>query len=196
MEEKYILFSMEDERLQKLSEALSNRSCKKIINLLSEKELTETDLARELGIPLNTLDYNIKKLVSTGLIETTNHFWSIRGKKMPVYKLSNKKILISPKKMLSKDILLTLFAGVIGAGGISLLTKQWTATRGGLLAQAPINTAKELLNVDEAVLSSNASYSLLSKILAFPPQIWFVIGFLFCLGIFFLIRYLRGAGRG
>lgn len=98
MKEKYIMFSMGDERIKQLSEALSNPSCRKILDILSEKELTETDISKELKIPLNTVGYNVKKLVNAGLIEKTSHFWSIRGKKMPVYRVSNKKIIISPKK--------------------------------------------------------------------------------------------------
>lgn len=122
MEEKYIMFSMQDERIKDLSEALSNPSCKKIINLLSEKELTETDIAKELKIPLNTVDYNIKKLISSGLIERTSHFWSIRGKKMPVYRVSNRKIIISPRKSLS---FISLISSVIGTGIIALGIKEY-----------------------------------------------------------------------
>ncbi len=122
MEEKHIMFSINDDRIKELSEALSNPSCKKIINILSEKELTETDIARELKIPLNTVDYNIKKLIATGLIEKTSHFWSIRGKKMPVYRVSNKQIIISPKKSVSLN---ALFLSLFGMGIISFGIKKF-----------------------------------------------------------------------
>lgn len=125
MEEKYVMFSMDDERIKGLSEALSNPSCKKIINLLSEKELTETDIARELKVPLNTIDYNIKKLISTGLIEKTSHFWSVRGKKMPVYRVSNKQIIISPRKKISLSALLF---SAIGTGILALIVKGYKAS--------------------------------------------------------------------
>lgn len=126
MEEKKILFSMGDERIKYLSEALSNNSCKKILDLLSEKELTETDIAKELRIPLNTIDYNIKKLIKAGLIEKTSHFWSIRGKKMPVYRVSNKTIIISPKNPVN---LKTFFGSVVGTGIVALVIKKLSSTQ-------------------------------------------------------------------
>lgn len=123
MEEKYVMFSMDDDRIKYLSESLSNPSCKKILDLLSEQELTETDIAKQLKIPLNTVDYNIKKLIKAGLIEKTSHFWSIRGKKMPVYKVSNKQIIISPKKFTKIN---TFVASLLGTGLISLIIKKYT----------------------------------------------------------------------
>ena len=77
---------------------MSNKTCKKILGVLAEKEMSESEIASELGIALNTVGYNIKKLVSAGLIEKVGGFlWSVRGKRIHKYKLSNKKIVISPK---------------------------------------------------------------------------------------------------
>jgi len=97
-EEKYVLVSLEDERAGKIAEALGNKTCKKILDLLSEKELSESEIAKQLSLPLNTADYNVKKLVKSGFIEEKKHLWSSKGKRIPVYKISNKHIVISPKK--------------------------------------------------------------------------------------------------
>jgi DNA-binding transcriptional ArsR family regulator len=99
MTEKYLLFSLDDEESRKLGEIISNPTCKKIANFLAEKEASETDISIELRIPLNTVDYNIKKLLSAGLIEKSkNHFWSVKGKRIETYKVANKLIVISPRK--------------------------------------------------------------------------------------------------
>ena len=99
MAEKYLMLNLEDEQLKNMAEVLSNKTCKKILDLLAEKNYSEADLAKDLGIPINTAEYNLKKLVNAGLIEKAKeHFWSVKGKKIPVYTLSNKKIIISPKK--------------------------------------------------------------------------------------------------
>ena len=46
MEKKYLLVSMEDEKAKHLAGVLGNKTCKKIIDLLSEtKELSEKDLS-------------------------------------------------------------------------------------------------------------------------------------------------------
>ncbi len=171
MEEKYIMFSMEDDRIKQLSEVLSNPSCKKILNFLSEKELTETDIAKELKVPLNTIDYNIKKLVSTGLIEKTSHFWSVRGKKMPVYRVSNKKIIISPKKSTS---LKSLLISAIGTGILALGIRKFFPSQAPqeevlLMAQDSFMAGPAIAEKTAEIVSSVSSTG-------FAPWQWFLFG--------------------
>lgn len=118
--EKYILFSLNDDKSKKLGEAISNPTCKKIVALLSEKELSEEDLSKELKIPMNTIEYNLKKLLHSGLIEKSkNFFWSKKGKKISTYKIANKLIVISPKNSFKisstlKEILpVALISGIL-----------------------------------------------------------------------------------
>lgn len=104
MAKKYILFSLDEDKTGKLASVLSNKTCKQILNLLAEEELSETDISKKLKIPLNTVGYSVKKLKSIGLIEEKTHYFSLRGKRIPVYQVSNKEILISPKKSLISQI--------------------------------------------------------------------------------------------
>lgn len=97
MDDTQILISIDDERAKSISEVISNKTCKQILNYLSENEGTVSDVSNALKIPINTVDYNIKKLVKAELIEKKSFFWSVKGKKMPVYSVSNKRIIISPK---------------------------------------------------------------------------------------------------
>jgi len=82
-----------------MAEALGNPTCKKIIDYLSDNSgKSEEDIAKAMGMKLNTLEYNLKKLLDSGLVEKTkSFFWSKKGKKIPLYKLANKHIIISPK---------------------------------------------------------------------------------------------------
>ena|SRR3989338_1274659 len=98
MSDKYLLFNLEDDKAKKLGEIISNLSCKKIINLLAEKELSISNISREINMPMNSVQYNISKLLEAGLIEEAKSWWSVKGKKMPSYKIVNKMIVISPKK--------------------------------------------------------------------------------------------------
>lgn len=98
MDEKYVLVSLEDERTEKLAGVLGNKTCKKILDFLTDKEASESEIAKELKMPLNTVGYNIKNLLLAGLIEEKRHLFSVKGKRIPVYKISNKYIVISPKK--------------------------------------------------------------------------------------------------
>ena len=98
--DKFLLISLEDEKSKAVAEVLSSKTCKKIISFLAEtKEASEKDLSEKLGIPMNTAEYNLKKLVSSGFVQKRNNFfWSKKGKKIAMYELSNKSIVISHKK--------------------------------------------------------------------------------------------------
>lgn len=112
--DKSISIDLGDPRTGKVAEALSNKTCVKILDLLASQELTASDISSKLGIPLNTTGYNIEKLIDAGLVEkSSNFFWSVKGKKTPVYKVANKKIVISPKRMITKMLPFFLVAGVL-----------------------------------------------------------------------------------
>src|SRR3989338_7214274 len=106
-----IEIDLNDPRAGKIADALSNKTAKKILNYLTDKEeMSGSEIAAELNLPLNTVTYNLKTLTDAGLIEKANRlFWSSKGKKMELYKLSNKKIIISPR-IASRSII----AGIVG----------------------------------------------------------------------------------
>jgi len=105
-DDKFILMNMDDERTKKVAEVMGSATCKKIIEHLAEtKEASEKDIADALGIPINTAEYNLKKLIESGLVEKTkNFFWSVKGKKIGMFKLANKHIVISPKPKKRPDM--------------------------------------------------------------------------------------------
>lgn len=122
-DDKFILMNMDDARSKKVAEVISNPTCKKIVDYLAEnKEKSEEDIAKDLGIPINTAEYNLKKLVESGLVEkASNFFWSKRGKKINLYKLANKHIVISPKKRPDMNLLKTLIPVVFIAVVVLIL---------------------------------------------------------------------------
>ncbi|MGK0209365.1 MAG: DNA-binding transcriptional ArsR family regulator [Patescibacteria group bacterium] len=96
MKETQINIPLNDKRLDLITEALSNKTAKKILEHLSHKDSTVTDISQDLKIALNTTDYTIKKLLKAGLIVKKSYFWSVKGKKMPTYTVANKRIIITP----------------------------------------------------------------------------------------------------
>ncbi|MBS3075953.1 helix-turn-helix transcriptional regulator [Candidatus Pacearchaeota archaeon] len=100
MNDKFILMGLDDERSKDIAEVLGNKTCKKILDFLAEtKESSEKDISEGLKIPMNTAEYNLNKLIKSGLVEKTqNFFWSRKGKKIKIYKLARKHIIISPNK--------------------------------------------------------------------------------------------------
>ena len=118
-ENHFVLVSLEDSKSKAISEVMGSKTCKKIISYLSEtREASQKDLSDALNIPMNTLDYNIKKLLDSGFIQKRkNFFWSKKGKKIVMYELSNKSIVISPKKSSSQKFKSILPAFILTAAG-------------------------------------------------------------------------------
>ena len=119
--ESFILVSLEDEKTKKLSQSITNETCRKILNYLSEKEdVTETQISTDLKIPMPTVNYNMKLLVENGLVEINEFHYSKKGREVDHYSLANKMIIIAPKKdekllsRLKKLLPVVAIIGVIG----------------------------------------------------------------------------------
>ncbi|MEA3329131.1 MAG: helix-turn-helix domain-containing protein [Nanoarchaeota archaeon] len=111
------MISLDDERIASLADAISNKTCKKILEYLVDNEACETEIVRDLKMKANTVNYNVKKLLKAGLIECSREFfWSVKGKKIIRYKVAKKKIVISPKSSsVARNILGAFFAtGIVG----------------------------------------------------------------------------------
>lgn len=164
---------MEDERAKKLADVLGNKTCKKIIDFLAEKESSEKDIASALNIPINTAEYNLKKLLHAELIEKTkNFFWSRKGKKIEMYRLSNKSIIISPKGKISSQIKAILPVAILSGIG-ALIVRQLTSL------DLRIKGSAEMLQAaapSANILSSQSQASL-----------WFFVGACFAIIIFVLL---------
>jgi len=99
MVEKYISLNLGERKTKEVAEILSNKSCSKILDILVDKDLSESEIAESLSMPANTVNYNVKKLKDVGLVEEKIHFWSRKNRRIPVYTVSSKKIIISPRKV-------------------------------------------------------------------------------------------------
>jgi predicted transcriptional regulator len=104
--ENFVLVSIDDDKSKDLADVLANKTCKKIINFILEKDgASAKDISDALNIGMSGVDYNLKKLLKSGLVEKKkDFFWSKKGKKIVMYNVSNKSIVISPKKDISSKI--------------------------------------------------------------------------------------------
>lgn len=179
MEEKYILVSLEDEKAKKIAEILGNKTCKKILDFLAEtKEASEQDISNRLGIPINTVEYNLKKLIESGLIEKAkNFFWSVKGRKIDLYRLVKKHIVISTKSSkpsLSK--LKSIVPAVLISGVFALIIRAFY----NLKTQQVFEIGREeaVMKSVESVASAGSinTVSFIDKIFMLPAWIWFFAG--------------------
>jgi len=184
-----INIDLNDPRTALIADAISNKTCKKILELLSEKDFSEGDLAKELKIPMNTVGYNVKKLMDAGLIEkTSSFFWSVRGKKIPTYKLSNRKIVIMPKRI-QKGVIPALLVSIVGAVGIKLFYDNgFSSSRQIVSDNLPAVSEKA-----SGFLSTSADGAIqtTSGIFAVQPWVWFLFGAWIALIVLVFWSYFR-----
>ncbi|MEI7718904.1 MAG: winged helix-turn-helix domain-containing protein [archaeon] len=209
--DKIISMDLNDSRMKYISEIFGSESCKKILNLLAEKELTETDIAKELKMPLNSVDYNVKKLVQAGLIESGSHFWSVRGKRMPSYRVSDKKIVISPKRMSSSVLLIPALL----VGGLISLTVRKLVELNSYVPEVNLMMAKSGVEDSISAVQTTAGVAMTGlqdsvaeraadAVMTSAPTVaektsfigsivgweWFLIGIWSGILIFFLLNYI------
>jgi DNA-binding transcriptional ArsR family regulator len=201
MAEKHLMIDLDDPRTEKIAEIMANKSARKIIGVLAEKQLSEGDIAKQLGMPINSVEYNLKKLISVGLVEkTSDFFWSSRGKKIPVYRIADRKIVISPRTGFKGIIPAVLISGAIAAG-----IWKFGIGKGGEIVQnyaAPVadkamlaaSEATRCIGVDgmkcgaeagSAAASSAADLAVQASGLVYPDvSLWFLFGALSAILIF------------
>jgi predicted ArsR family transcriptional regulator len=201
-DENFIMVSLDDSKSKEISEVLGSKTCKKVIAYLSEnKEASQKDLSDNLKIPMNTLDYNMKKLLSSGFIQKRkNFFWSKKGKKIIMYELSNKSVVISHKKTSGEKLKSIIPAVFLTAAGtfavwtyekISMASSAFQRTTMGTGTTNVLDKAAE--TVSETAGSS--APTLLSQELFFQstPLLWgwFLAGALFVLLVYSIINWRK-----
>lgn len=176
MSKNSISIDLDDPRTGIVAEALSNKTCVKILSLLAENELTASDVAARLHIPLNTTGYNIEKLMQAGLVEkSSSYFWSVKGKKTPVYKVSNKKIVISPKRVTRGVVpaVLTTFL-------ISLGIKSYTDSNSMQTMQGTVSDSIAASAPEYAIRATEAAGTVMAEssgIFTYANSwLWFLVG--------------------
>lgn len=181
MNSNYLMIDIDDPRSSLIAEAFSNKTAKRMLSLLANQELSQTELVQQLKVPASTIDYNIKKLVSAGLVEEARSFWSSKGKKVPSYRVSDRKILISPKKMIRGTI-----PAVIASVALAGLIKVYTAS--SAVVAPSLKVAQEssgaIASSSQVIDSPIDLYGPLAQ--ASNVWAWFLLGSLIALAVVLL----------
>ncbi len=192
-----ISISIDDHRIKDIAEAITNKTCKKILNYLTKNEKTISEISVELNIPINTVEYNIKKLLNSGLIEKKSFWWSVKGKKMPTYTVSNKRIIISPKRY-TNNLKYLIALGITGV--ISLVIKKITEPV-KIIYERNIPLTNELSNglmkiTRDSFLENvpQQTDQIINTITYFPKLCfgeWFLFGAWFVILLFFIFSIIN-----
>jgi len=207
MSNNFLLISLEEKGAKKIAEAINNETSRKILDHLAKKECTESDLSKELKIPISTIHYNIKQLMEAKLVIVDEFHYSSKGKEVNHYKLANKYIIIAPKQAdnkfmeaLQKILPLTIITAVTG-GILTLLNLgQGIFNRS---AEVPQAAPMMLKTVADNTAASGAASSEMARAAVYTGAeisrpflqsemvAWFFIGALSITVIYFVYEMVR-----
>lgn len=219
----FLLLSLDDNKAKKVANILSNKSCSKILEFLTEREATETEISEKLKIPISTVHYNLQQLLDAKLIMWNKYHYSEKGKEVKHYTVANKYIIITPKGDSSGflDKLKTLIPSFLFVGAGAYLVN-WYNTRGfesfsensmmksfdtgagmiaedAILNETPMMMAKAM-PTEDIIMNMDYSEPIIEsypfwKDWIYQYWFWFLIGAIFGILVYVGINWVRNKLR-
>ncbi len=112
-----------DERAQKIAKAMASQTANDILTLLSAGTKSLTDITEQLNIPLTTVKYHTENLLDAGLLTVSETRYSIKGREVRMYALTDQILIVAPKQTDIRTLLLkysSLF-GIVIAGTLTIV---------------------------------------------------------------------------
>ena len=199
MKEKFLLVSLAEDKAQKLAQVIANPSARKILDYLAEKDATQTEIAKNLNIPLSTTHYNLNQLMEGGLVKVEEFHYSAKGKEMNHYSLVNKYIIIAPKMTWGlKQRLQSILPVVAITAAISVIA-QWLSTlqSGAIKAAQQIAPAASMMKDAAPAMAQGlpmaASVAPMTEPVMAQPSIglWIFIGGVTAIFLYTFIEYWK-----
>ena len=123
----FLLVDLNEKKTKKLAETITSDTSRKILNHLTEKDDSESNIAKALEKPISTIHYHLQKLQEAQLVVVEEFHYSEKGREVNHYKLANKYIIIAPKKVSGlKEKLKNILPVAIIFGAISVVIKFFT----------------------------------------------------------------------
>ena len=149
MADNVVLLEPGDERAQKIAKAMSSQMASDILQLLAESPQSLTGITERLSIPLTTAKYHTENLLDAGLIQVSETKYSVKGREIKIYSLTNQLLIVAPRQSNVHSLLLkyaSLFGIVIfGSLVIAILSPVFSrgSTMGSTLNDSPRMAAQE-----------------------------------------------------
>jgi len=190
--EPFLLVSLKGEKAKKLAQVMANPTCTKILEYLAGKDATESQIAKDLGVPLSTVHYNIQQLVDARLVVADEFHYSEKGREVQHYKLANKYIIIAPqeddqsvlqhlRKMLPLAIVTVGAAAVLKVVQILNIPVEEPAP---MMAKIAVESDAMLMAADAGMIAPTPWYLT-------PMVNYFIAGALFVLMVLIVIETIR-----
>lgn len=195
----FLLMSLEDDKAKKIANVMSNDSCRKILDYLTEKEGTESEISKELGIAISTVHYNLQQLLEVKLVDWENYHYSEKGKEVRHYKLASKYIIIAPKDDKSGflDKLKTLFPTLLISLFATWLIYSWNDlfSSNAMVLSDSIAPKSEMMargvEQESAIMAMDVSNTVAqSSGFLYSDAFWFLVGGITILTMYLIISWI------
>ncbi len=158
MADNVVILEPGDERAQKISKAMASQTASDILQLLAENKKSLTEITERLSIPLTTAKYHIENLLEAGLITVTETKYSVKGREIKIYAVTNQLLIVAPRQSNVRSLLLkytSLFCIVVlGTLAVSVLSPLFLQ---GIMTSDSINEAERLAAEECGVPAANGA---------------------------------------
>jgi len=113
MADNVVILEPGDERAQKISKAMASQTASDILQLLAENQKSLTEITDRLEIPLTTAKYHIENLLEAGLITVAETKYSVKGREIKIYAVTNQLLIVAPRQSNVRSLLLK-YASLFG----------------------------------------------------------------------------------
>jgi DNA-binding transcriptional ArsR family regulator len=113
MADNVVILEPGDERAQKISKAMASQTASDILQLLAENQKSLTEITDKLDIPLTTAKYHIENLLEAGLIRVAEIKYSVKGREIKIYAVTDQLLIVAPRQTNVRSLLLK-YASLFG----------------------------------------------------------------------------------
>jgi DNA-binding transcriptional ArsR family regulator len=113
MADQVVILEPGAEQATKIAKAMASRTAGDILRFIGDGQKTSTEISEHLSIPMNTAKYHIENLLDAGLISVAATKYSVKGREVKVYTLTNQLLIVAPRQTNVRSLLLkytSLFA--------------------------------------------------------------------------------------
>jgi len=105
-EDEVIILEAGQEKAQKFIRVMSNQNASDVLSLLKDGGgLRLSDIAERLGMSLNATKYHVENMMDAGLLEISNTRYSVKGRKVKIYRMKNQIFIVAPGMTEKKQII-------------------------------------------------------------------------------------------
>jgi len=208
-DEKLLILPLNDKNSKEISQIISNDTARNILEAIASEQLSASEIAEKLSIPLTTVQYNLDKLNNAGLVKVERTKYSEKMKHVKIYAPQRKFVVIVPEKADRKNVIAALkryltviFFAVVGSGIIEFFTAMrmegpiGEVTRSVIPEEGgrPLGPVPAPTPMPEIVPSPMPASKGIGLDLGFDifahPGLWFLFGSIFVISLIFLIDYI------